>query len=73
MIHQIVIRLIDLFPSLTSFMSHPTKLASYYAACIIISSITYEIIEKPFRKSITKISKRVIINKILDKQAQNAL
>ncbi|MCI9873353.1 MULTISPECIES: acyltransferase family protein [Pseudomonas] len=50
MVHQVVIRLFDMYPFLTAGLSSASAFAAYYAASLLAAAIAHGLIEKPAQK-----------------------
>lgn len=54
MVHQIVIRVMEMYPSITAGFGLPATLTIYYISAIVISAIAHNLIEKPVQKIILR-------------------
>ena len=60
MVHQIVLRLMDMYPQLTSGLPFAAAISLYYASSIICAAAAHHLIETPSRKLIVNTTRNVI-------------
>lgn len=56
MVHQIIIRVFEMYPAITAGMSQAATLSIYYATVIAVAAATHGLIEKPAQKMILRIA-----------------